>query len=1003
MRDKKIISILSPTRQRPQLAYRFAKSVMDTAVDLSRVELLFYVDDDDPCLEEYRQMISKTPFQLVVGKPIRVGPAWNILARKCKGDYLMMGNDDLVSITPGWDNILCKEIKIYDDEIFCAWFDDNLNGKKHCAFPIVSRRWVETIGYFMPECFSFFFPDTWLEDLGKRVKRLHYISSAVFEHRHFSTGKMERDTTTIRNRSRNQSKTDQDIYEANAHIRNVDAGKLLQQMSTFDFQYEKDVRLEAILTGKRVALIGPAGYLQGRRMGKHFDDYDVVCRVNEVLPFGQENDYGNRTDIIFHCCGKSTMGNFKRGLDRNEFITSQILFTVMPQASNHDNPENRDSNFAQMNKQYNLYYHPSGSKFWENVARLLGSSPNTGFLAILILLQYDIKELLISGFSFYKERDTDPEVIHSLAYKQFGGDDKKKIEVKLHKQQPQIDCLKNFILVRWKNKVMVDSYMNEIIPLRHTHVLNLEGLASFEPNFQCRPDLFVYLKNKKVAIVGPAPYLTNRGLGETINSYDVICRVNEVLPFGLEKDYGDRTDIIFHCCGKYSVENLKKALKNKAEITQKIKCIICPQARTMRFRAGVEKIFDTIENIKVVEEFDIPFYQVSNSYWARMNNRIGVRATANTGLLSILMLLEGFDVKELFITGFDFYTEGLQYYQRHHSAYLEFGGESQINHIQMSSKDGQSSVEYQSKQKRFFKEEILTKHKGRVQIDSHLSKLMKMEDKGSFHLPPTVYAVYRVLYGEDFIQESIKSILPFVTKVFVFWTNQPFGDVREVLYKGEKIVFPAKFDNVLGKVKELQDTSKGKIELIYDHWGVPDNQISHLVNERILPYHSMPDTIVFMEPDFVWREDQLKKAFEQFNGNGSFIAGSRQVELWKSFKYRVPERKRFGAIFYNMGELQTLPLTGKNGTVKGMKLLDAEVHNCGFCVSEKAMFWKHLTALAYAPVIADSRPVENWYEDKWLNWDFKRNNENLEISKGYEKEIPYAEPYDVKKLPEVLR
>ncbi len=110
-----------------------------------------------------------------------------------------------------------------------------------------------------------------------------------------------------------------------------------------------------------------------------------------------------------------------------------------------------------------------------------------------------------------------------------------------------------------------------------------------------------------------------------------------------------------------------------------------------------------------------------------------------------------------------------------------------------------------------------------------------------------------------------------------------------------------------------------------------------------------------------------------------------------------------GRFFYNMNHLKELPVTGKNGSVKWILKLDAEVHNCGFCVSENAMYWKHLTGIAFAKTIKDSIPNENWYEDKWLNWDFKRNNENLEISKGYESDIPAAIPYDVKMLPEALK
>lgn len=56
-----------------------------------------------------------------------------------------------------------------------------------------------------------------------------------------------------------------------------------------------------------------------------------------------------------------------------------------------------------------------------------------------------------------------------------------------------------------------------------------------------------YIKNKRIAVVGPSPWLNNKGLGEKIDEYDVIVRINQgiFLPEQNAKDYGSRTDIIY--------------------------------------------------------------------------------------------------------------------------------------------------------------------------------------------------------------------------------------------------------------------------------------------------------------------------------------------------------------------------------------------------------------------------------------------------------------------------
>lgn len=263
-----------------------------------------------------------------------------------------------------------------------------------------------------------------------------------------------------------------------------------------------------------------------------------------------------------------------------------------------------------------------------------------------------------------------------------------------------------------------------------------------------------------------------------------------------------------------------------------------------------------------------------------------------------------------------------------------------------------------------------------------------------------IYAIYRCLYGEDFIQQSIKSIEKYVDKIFIFWDDTPWGDTTECLYKGQIIKFPKKFDNVLDKITELANP---KIELIYDHVYNNINQFTHFVNDLILPNYAKPKEIVIMEVDHVFREDQIEKGFEEFRSKKYRNACTRQVEVWKHFKYRVPERPyRTGTVFWNLSGIE-MPKTHRQAEVKGMPRLPSYVHNFGFAVSEKSMYWKHLTAIAFSRKIGDTPPNEAWYEDKWLNWDFKTNNSNLEIAKGKEYLIPHIIKYNIDELPKEIQ
>ena len=221
------ISVLCPTRERPELFARMIDSAFETGGQ--DFEVLCYVDEDDPTREEYDRFNGR----IVVGPSNGVGRAWNRLAREAWGDLLMMANDDLVFRTDGWDARLAAAIdeRGPSDGVFVAWADDGAPGcERRCAFPIVSRRWIETLGQFVPECFNFLYHDTWVHDVGRLVDRLIYVADVVIEHRHFAFKKADYDATYRRHRdgekNRDKRREDERVYKNSKHLREEWADRL---------------------------------------------------------------------------------------------------------------------------------------------------------------------------------------------------------------------------------------------------------------------------------------------------------------------------------------------------------------------------------------------------------------------------------------------------------------------------------------------------------------------------------------------------------------------------------------------------------------------------------------------------------------------------------------------------------------------------------------------------------------------------------------------------------
>lgn len=270
-----------------------------------------------------------------------------------------------------------------------------------------------------------------------------------------------------------------------------------------------------------------------------------------------------------------------------------------------------------------------------------------------------------------------------------------------------------------------------------------------------------------------------------------------------------------------------------------------------------------------------------------------------------------------------------------------------------------------------------------------------------------IYAVYRILYGEDFIKESLNSILDKVDKVFVFWTDKFFGDVSEVIYKGELIKFPDKIDNVIEVIEKMNNP---KIELIYDHRPNNLNQFTERVNKHILPHYPKPEYILFMEPDFIYPDAEFDKALAEIQPlieQGDYCFSTSQIEYWRNLNYVTYRHKcnRMAAMWWSLKNLKEIPLTGFHANIKDFQKLESKICNLGFCINDDTMFWKHMGSLAYSEIIGDSPPCENWYEDKWLNWNYDCKGKNYEIAKGYENKIPFINPSDkleLLNLPEEL-
>lgn len=166
-----MISVLLPTRQRPQMFETSVRSLMGAAH--RNFQLLVAVDPDD--VDTYAPELPKWV------APERYGYSnlniyYNALAERATGDWLLLWNDDAIMDTLGWDQILM------DLPPTTLIADLQSQHSPHlCCFPAVRKAAVRAVGGFSPHtphC------DTYWQDIGHATGSIQSVPIHV-DHRRF--------------------------------------------------------------------------------------------------------------------------------------------------------------------------------------------------------------------------------------------------------------------------------------------------------------------------------------------------------------------------------------------------------------------------------------------------------------------------------------------------------------------------------------------------------------------------------------------------------------------------------------------------------------------------------------------------------------------------------------------------------------------------------------------------------------------------------------------------
>lgn len=168
-------------------------------------------------------------------------------------------------------------------------------------------------------------------------------------------------------------------------------------MSVLNHMDSKSLK-EDLYANKKVAIVGPAGYMQGMGIGDEIDSYDVVVRINNdyIIPNIRKKDYGSKVDVIYNSMytGDASVSN-PSVLNPSLIPKNCTVICSMPYLRGFRKDIDRFSN---------VYGKPimcTNSDDYERFRFLSGGyRPTSGAMAILDILRHKPKNLFICGFTF---------------------------------------------------------------------------------------------------------------------------------------------------------------------------------------------------------------------------------------------------------------------------------------------------------------------------------------------------------------------------------------------------------------------------------------------------------------------------------------------------------------------------------------------------------------------------------------------------------------------------
>lgn len=224
-----------------------------------------------------------------------------------------------------------------------------------------------------------------------------------------------------------------------------------------------DKSFNTYLRDKSVIVVGPASYMQDSNKGEFIDSYDIVIRLNGFWKPNPTmyNDIGKRTTIRYH--SGAEFPNTGGMWDIQDMLDYGVEYACIQYPKYLDYFHSDIKKFETYNEKFNMPFHYwSDLELYLSFHYYLGTRLNVGMACVTDLLFYDIKQLHVTGFSFYAHKGGHDWMPGAKPAGYFLDDyDQSRHTFINHAQIPQMKLLRE--LQNYDNRLTIDTEINDIL------------------------------------------------------------------------------------------------------------------------------------------------------------------------------------------------------------------------------------------------------------------------------------------------------------------------------------------------------------------------------------------------------------------------------------------------------------------------------------------------------------------------------------------------------------